>query len=75
MRSSMKALMWTGGSVGRDDVIKALFRLDRRGVRPGTNLNKYQCIVTILNLEHTSSRFVCGLTLEKDRLSPRHGQW
>ena len=63
-----------GGSVGRDDVIKALFQLDRPGVRPGNNLNKDQCIITILNLEHTSSRIVCGVTLEKDCLSPRQGQ-
>ena len=54
----------------------ALLRLDRPGVRPGTNLNKYKCIFAIPNLEHTHrAEIVCAVTLEKDHLSPRHGQW
>ena len=46
--SNDKVVMWTGGSYDYDDVVRALLRLDRPGMRPGTSGQSGKTVPTIV---------------------------
>ena len=45
-KSFDKVMMWTGGSYGYDDIVRALVRLDRPEMRPGTSGQRGKTIRT-----------------------------